>query len=554
MSTFTKFIAPQGGNFSSRDLLNLIEAYNQLSIKLNQHIEAIAPTDPVVHGIKAALDALKAELENAISLRATKNEVNDIRNDMDLLATKQALQNAQQSLNELIATKADADIIPTLTKKVDFNQLSEYVERINTALGALINRYNSFCLKYDETVADKALFKSVVETTKQFVGTLYARDLIEFNEWKLFSAQFAGTGATFDATTNGLYILGEMSQLWTKNEPDVEKVKSAVAFIKYVNDRPFDAIVHMTATSFTEGALEVLISQGATRFTNLCFHLIVNTDHDGVDRVYLAVSADELKSQSTEFRACGINFLAGGTVNGVVKSIETVRVKAKFNVSAFSADSIKAEHVYSDHVHGSDGKEIFIIEGDRITIAPAYAEVVYNVVPAVLHDDILDPLVMKSELTQAVESLTTLIDTEKQERVAEDTRIEEKFDTALAEEKEARETKDTELETLIRASMNVQCGEMMYWPVSECVEREFHSDHPFKFKWRGQEYEVEPEDPVIHRLDISTNVPMGWHACDGTCVPAADYPKLAEFIPDNVDKDGNIWIPYIRKTIIKVVE
>ena len=66
MSTFTKFIAPQGGNFSSRDLLNLIEAYNQLSIKLNQHIESIAPTDPVVHGIKAALDALKAELENAI--------------------------------------------------------------------------------------------------------------------------------------------------------------------------------------------------------------------------------------------------------------------------------------------------------------------------------------------------------------------------------------------------------------------------------------------------------------------------------------------------------
>ena len=139
-----------------------------------------------------------------------------------------------------------------------------------------------------------------------------------------------------------------------------------------------------------------------------------------------------------------------------------------------------------------------------------------------------------------------------------DTEQVDRFNTELADkivqEKEARETKDTELETLIRASMNVQCGEMMYWPVSECVEREFHSDHPFRFTWRGQEYEVEPEDPVIHRLDISTNVPMGWHACDGTCVPSADYPKLAEFMPDNVDKDGNIWIPYIRKTIIKVVE
>lgn len=100
----------------------------------------------------------------------------------------------------------------------------------------------------------------------------------------------------------------------------------------------------------------------------------------------------------------------------------------------------------------------------------------------------------------------------------------------------------------------VRVGTMMYWPVSECIEREFHSDHPFKFTWRGQEYEVEPEDSVIHRLDISTNVPMGWHACDGTCVSSEEYPKLAEFMPDNVDKDGNVWIPYIRKTIIKIVE
>lgn len=142
-------------------------------------------------------------------------------------------------------------------------------------------------------------------------------------------------------------------------------------------------------------------------------------------------------------------------------------------------------------------------------------------------------------LQQQSDTFTTLLDNESSTREAADTALKEK---------------DTELETLIRASMNVQCGEMMYWPVSECEEREFHSDHPFKFTWRGQEYEVEPEDPVIHRLDISANVPMGWHACDGTCVPSADYPKLAEFMPDNVDKDGNIWIPYIRKTIIKIVE
>lgn len=101
----------------------------------------------------------------------------------------------------------------------------------------------------------------------------------------------------------------------------------------------------------------------------------------------------------------------------------------------------------------------------------------------------------------------------------------------------------------------VRVGTMMYWPVSKCVEREFHSDHPFKFTWRGQEYEVEPRDPIVRKLDIATDVPEGWHALDGTTsLLASEYPKLAEFIPANVDKDGKLWLPYVKKTIIKVKE
>jgi len=100
---------------------------------------------------------------------------------------------------------------------------------------------------------------------------------------------------------------------------------------------------------------------------------------------------------------------------------------------------------------------------------------------------------------------------------------------------------------------NVPIGEQMYWPVSECIERECHSDHPFVFTWRGQRYEVEPEDPVVRKLDVSTHIPPGFHALDGTMLgPAEEYPELAAFLPDNVDKDGNIWLPYVKKTIIKV--
>ena len=100
---------------------------------------------------------------------------------------------------------------------------------------------------------------------------------------------------------------------------------------------------------------------------------------------------------------------------------------------------------------------------------------------------------------------------------------------------------------------NVPIGTQMYWPVFECVERECHSDHPFTFTWRGQEYSVEPEDPVVRKLNISTHIPPGWHAFDGTTeLTAEEYPELAAFLPDNVDKDGKIWLPYIKQTIIKV--
>ena len=567
MSTFTMFNGPGGREFSSRDLLNLIEAYNQLSLKLNNHIAAIAPTDPVVHGIKAALDALRAELENAISLRATKNELNDVRADVQTRATQQALQNAQQSLNALIATKADASVLPTKADKVTVNQLQAYVDEINNALRALEVRWIAYCQRFDEGDNTRTLFRQIVETVEHFKGELWAKDRIEFTEWKLFSAQFAGTGSQNDTTTNGLYILGEMSQLWTKQEPDVEKVKSAVAFVKYVNDRPFDAIVNMTATSFTDGALTVLYSHGAREFTHLKFHLIVNTDRNGVNRVYLAVSADELKSQSTEFRVAGVNFIPGGNVNGVVNDICTVPVLAEFNTHTMSSVTALFEQA------GIGRAVVDTLDVKKVTTENP---VEYNILP--VHDT------GEEKLPFATEKYSDDKDTELYERITAETdekvqTLDEKIDATDAANRQWTEetfvkvadvqdevTEDSEnpvkssgIYSKIREAFddiwiaNVPIGEMMYWPVSECVERECHSDHPFVFTWRGQQYSVEPEDPVVRRLDISTHIPPGFHACDGTMLgPGEEYPELAAFLPDNVDKDGNIWLPYVKKTIIKV--
>lgn len=99
---------------------------------------------------------------------------------------------------------------------------------------------------------------------------------------------------------------------------------------------------------------------------------------------------------------------------------------------------------------------------------------------------------------------------------------------------------------------SVKVGETMYWHESEIETREVHSDNPFVFHFKGQEYSVTPKDGEVE-MCISKNYPDGWHALDGKAeLLAADYPDLAAFMPENVTNDGKIWLPYVQQKIIKV--
>lgn len=99
---------------------------------------------------------------------------------------------------------------------------------------------------------------------------------------------------------------------------------------------------------------------------------------------------------------------------------------------------------------------------------------------------------------------------------------------------------------------SVKVGETMYWHESEIETREVHSDNPFVFHFKGQEYSVTPKDGEVE-MCISKNYPDGWHALNGKAeLLAADYPDLAAFMPENVTNDGKIWLPYVQQKIIKV--
>ena len=80
MSTFTQFNGPQGSSGpSTKDITALIDAYNQLSIKLTAHIEALAPTDSTVHGIVNYVTDIKTQLETLIGAKAGNSDLKDVR-------------------------------------------------------------------------------------------------------------------------------------------------------------------------------------------------------------------------------------------------------------------------------------------------------------------------------------------------------------------------------------------------------------------------------------------------------------------------------------------
>ena len=321
MSAFTQDNGPGYGYSGSAvaGLTKLIEAFNSLSSKLNTHIEATAPTDAAVHGIKTALDALKAELNAAIQQRATINSVQEIRAELDDYATKQALSNAQQSLNTLIAQKADSSDVETKVDKTEYHALESLTQNIQNQLEQLNAAWDAFNTKYDASTEDRVLFNSIVATTKTFLGAFNARKMIDFTEWKEVNAQFAGTGSATDTSTNGLYVLGKLSDNWSHqpNAPQQSSFKAARAFIKYENTKPFDAIVDMTCTKVSSGwlgSIRAQVSKEKNKWSGMQFHLVHGTDKEGVSSIYLCISADGLakdafNSSALNFFVAGINFI-----------------------------------------------------------------------------------------------------------------------------------------------------------------------------------------------------------------------------------------------------
>lgn len=376
MSAFTPWNGPQQySGPSTKDITDLINAYNNLSRELAAHINALAPTDTSVHGIVNYVTDIKNELSALLAGKASVMALDEVRNTANAAATQSSLSQAVSNLNSLIAGKADSELLSTKTDKVTTEAVQRGLEALATTVDNLSAAWNTYASHVTDTGL-KLAFDCAIQSATYIIGKLKAYKSIDFTKWAHFAAPFAGTGSLEDTSNNGAFILGCMSLDWSDdpNAPaEAYAHKAARAYIKYVNSNPFDAICDMTVTKTDEGyvgSLTVHVTKKADTWPDLAFHLIVGTNSAHEECVYLAVSSRGLASSSgdysnTNFRACGENFLPVGeegyiTPTGMLHGVTSAPIGTGTS-SIVSVDNIRLSSMNSDAYRDSEGYNLLSV-------------------------------------------------------------------------------------------------------------------------------------------------------------------------------------------------
>ena len=377
MSTFTQWNGPQGAfGPSAKDITALIDAYNSMSSALQAHLAATAPTDSAVHGIVNYVNSIKTELQALLGAKAENAALTAVKETANAAATKQALLDAVQNMEQLISAKADTKALAAKADTALTSTMQKSIDTITEMLDKLQADWDKFVSHYTDEVISLA-FSTIIKTTEYFIGKAHIHYVIDFTKWSHFTAPYAGTGTQDSSDTNGIFILGCLSMDWADddNAPEKEQsAKAARAYIKYVNTNPFDAIIDMSATKadgkFT-GSLSVHISKKAGTWQNMKFHLVHGTDSKGNEAVYLGVSSSKLASAGSDysnvnFHVAGVNFLAPGQTDfvvptGLLNGITDAAVGAGAD-SAITFDDVTANSFMSNNYQTLEAKNLLHIE------------------------------------------------------------------------------------------------------------------------------------------------------------------------------------------------
>ena len=488
MSTFTEWNGPAAGRGpSTKDVLALIDAYNSLNTTLTKHLASTDTDD--VHNFKTAIESAIAEaeaaLEAAIALKADSDTVSSLSetvssNSDSITAEADRAQAVEKTLTEAIAVENRRALKKELALDEAISELESLVNETKETFSQALSR-----ISFDDDVTTTVT--GVLAATEYFIGMVKVKYLLDFVGWKTFNAQYAGTGTSDGSTkTNGVYILGMISEEWDpdKGFSNEFKQKGARAYIKYVNDRPFDLVVDMVSTGTVYGKITCLASfkkewtvdDTEDAWEDMTLHLLTNTDSSGAAHVYLGISARGLSGQSTTFHVAGENFIAGGKVNGITSRIGFTRVSPGFNCYRANFDDLRITELHDTH-------------GDPILTVTFYTDENFSA---------------EKILTIADPSFTKIYFSQRPSVVfSEDN--EDGTSTSII----APVLTSYDLDAL-DAGASIR-GIIVFWP-----------------QW---------EEALVNGVAVrrAKNYPAGWIACDGSIVQIADYPQLIEImgLPDN---------------------
>lgn len=289
MSTFTDWNGPQGSNVRANDLAELALRYQNMLSELQAHINA-TPGSKNVHNIKEYIEPLIAECAKTADVINRLNsyaKVTDLPN-LEPYALKQDL-NPYAKRTDL----EDFVVNATLDKYLKIADLKD--QRLILEIQAAIKEIQDW-FKDPNSVAD---FKHVVKTNAYFEGLVHALEQIKFTDRR--EAAYIGGSDEIGV----YYILGMFED------------KAGTAYIKYVDDKPFSAVINFAITANFKGEMSVTTD---SELEGLKFKIVKGTDREGVEHLYLAIQSTEWipKFASTDgvgmftsisFEVSGINFV-----------------------------------------------------------------------------------------------------------------------------------------------------------------------------------------------------------------------------------------------------
>ena len=488
MSTFTEWNGPGSGRGpSTKDVLSLIDAYNNLNSLVAKHIASTATDD--VHSFNTALQDAVTSLQNTLnSAIATKADSATVTSLASTVADNTSAINVEASrakaAEDALQSSLDAE---TKRATAEEESLKNALTALEEAVEKFKEEYNELTEPLEYVPEEQTLaISSVVAVTEYLIGMIKVRRLVDFIEWTEISAQFAGTGTSDGATkTHGIYILGRLSEEWNPDKGFTDEFiqKGARAYIKYINDQPFDLIVDMTASGLKNGSITCTASfnkvwtaddtEGA--WEDVTLHLLVNTDSSGKSHVYLGISARGLYGQPVCFHVAGVNFIAGGTVNGIVSSLGFTRVEQGFNAYRAQFDDLRLSELHDKH--GDNILQVYMYSGgdyqatkDLYIASSEYNKVYFYKRPYVIFTKVVEGTEGTEEEEETVTVAAPVLTLE-------------------------------DLDALSKAANFT--GIIVLWG-----------------QW--EDYDLGNGDKIKRAI----NPPDGWLACDGSVVSTSQYPNL----------------------------